>query len=42
MTAPQRKWEEHLAFSLAAGAAACRHSGAHSPTLDEVVSLLQD
>jgi fructokinase len=42
MTAPQRKWDEHLAFSLAAGAAACRHSGAHSPTLDEVVSLLQD
>ncbi|MBP0588742.1 carbohydrate kinase [Paraburkholderia sp. LEh10] len=42
MTAPQRKWEEHLAFALAAGAAACRHSGAHSPTLDEVVSLLQD
>ena len=42
MTAPQRKWKEHLAFSLAAGAAACRHSGAHSPTLDEVVSLLQD
>ncbi|MEI5997180.1 carbohydrate kinase [Paraburkholderia bengalensis] len=42
MTAPQRKWNEHLAFSLAAGAAACRHSGAHSPTLDEVVSLLQD
>jgi fructokinase len=42
MTAPQRTWEEHLAFSLAAGAAACGHSGAHSPTLDEVVSLLQD
>jgi fructokinase len=42
MTAPQRSWDEHLAFSLAAGAAACRHSGAHSPTLDEVVSLLQD
>jgi fructokinase len=42
MTAPQRTWDEHLAFSLAAGAAACRHSGAHSPTLDEVVALLQD
>jgi fructokinase len=42
MSAPQRKWNEHLAFALAAGAAACRHSGAHSPTLDEVVSLLND
>ncbi|MGF6775998.1 carbohydrate kinase family protein [Paraburkholderia sp. GAS334] len=42
MTAPQRTWPEHLAFSLAAGAAACRHSGAHSPTLDEVVALLED
>ncbi|HXZ10224.1 MAG TPA: carbohydrate kinase [Paraburkholderia sp.] len=41
MSAPQRKWPEHLAFSLAAGAAACRHSGAHSPTLDEVVALLE-
>ncbi|CAB3771906.1 carbohydrate kinase family protein [Paraburkholderia humisilvae] len=42
MSAPQRKWNEHLAFALAAGAAACRHAGAHSPTLDEVVSLLND
>jgi fructokinase len=42
MTAPQRTWAEHLEFALAAGAAACRHSGAHAPTLDEVVSLLQD
>ncbi len=42
MTAPQRTWAEHLAFSLAAGAAACRHAGAHSPTLDEVVALLND
>ena len=41
MTAPQRTWSEHLAFALAAGAAACRHSGAHSPSLDEVVALLQ-
>jgi fructokinase len=42
MSAPQRKWNEHLAFALSAGAAACRHAGAHSPTLDEVVSLLND
>jgi fructokinase len=41
MTAPQRTWAEHLAFALAAGAAACRHTGAHSPTLDEVVALLE-
>jgi len=41
MTAPQRKWPEHLAFALAAGAAACRHAGAHSPSLDEVVALLE-
>ncbi len=40
MTAPQAAWPEHLAFSLAAGAAACRHAGAHAPTLDEVVALL--
>lgn len=40
MTAPQRAWPEHLAFALAAGAAACRHAGAHAPTLDEVVALL--
>ena len=40
MAAPQRGWPEHLAFALAAGAAACRHSGAHSPSLDEVVALL--
>jgi fructokinase len=40
MTAPQRTWPEHLAFSLAAGAAACRHAGAHAPSLDEVVALL--
>ena len=37
---PQRNWREHLSFALAAGAAACRHAGAHSPTLDEVVALL--
>ncbi len=41
MRAPQRNWREHLAFALAAGAAACRHAGAHSPTLDEVVALLR-
>ncbi|WP_133650512.1 carbohydrate kinase family protein [Paraburkholderia flava] len=40
MTAPQRAWGEHLSFALAAGAAACRHAGAHSPSLDEVVALL--
>jgi fructokinase len=37
---PQRSGREHLAFALAAGAAACRHAGAHSPTLDEVVALM--
>ncbi|MDH3032117.1 carbohydrate kinase family protein [Methylobacterium fujisawaense] len=42
MTAPQRAWRDHLAFALAAGAAACRHTGAHAPTLDEVVALLED
>ena len=36
MSAPQRTWPEHLA----AGAAACRHAGAHAPSLDEVVALL--
>ncbi|RFU47542.1 carbohydrate kinase [Paraburkholderia sp. DHOC27] len=41
MTASQRTWGEHLAFALAAGAAACRHTGAHSPSLDEVVALLE-
>ncbi|NIF53221.1 MULTISPECIES: carbohydrate kinase [Burkholderiaceae] len=40
MSAPQRAWPEHLAFALAAGAAACGHAGAHAPTLDEVVALL--
>ncbi|MGH8780692.1 carbohydrate kinase family protein [Paraburkholderia sp.] len=40
MTAPQRAWSEHLSFALAAGAAACRHAGAHSPSLDEIVALL--
>ena len=37
---PERGWRDHLTFALAAGAAACRHAGAHSPTLDEVVALL--
>lgn len=37
---PQRSWREHLSFALAAGAAACGHAGAHSPTLDEVVALM--
>ncbi|WP_425495720.1 carbohydrate kinase family protein [Paraburkholderia hayleyella] len=41
MTAPQRTGAEHLAFALAAGAAACRKAGAHAPALDEVVALLQ-
>ncbi|HZZ11686.1 MAG TPA: PfkB family carbohydrate kinase, partial [Paraburkholderia sp.] len=40
MSAPQRGWGEHLGFALAAGAAACRHAGAHAPSLDEVVALL--
>jgi fructokinase len=40
LSAPQRAWPEHLEFALAAGAAACRHAGAHAPTLDEVVALL--
>ncbi|MDR5749303.1 MULTISPECIES: carbohydrate kinase [unclassified Caballeronia] len=34
-------WPEHLRFALAAGAAACRFSGAHSPSLDEVEDLLR-
>ncbi|KMQ79756.1 Fructokinase [Candidatus Burkholderia pumila] len=34
-------WSEHLKFALAAGAAACCHSGAHSPTLDEIEELLR-
>jgi fructokinase len=38
---PTRGWRDHLAFALAAGAAACRHAGAHSPSLDEIVALLQ-
>lgn len=41
MQRPERGWRDHLAFALAAGAAACRHAGAHSPTLDEVVALLE-
>jgi fructokinase len=40
MTARQRSWAEHLDFSLAAGAAACRHAGGHAPALEEVVALL--
>jgi fructokinase len=40
MQRPERAWRDHLTFALAAGAAACRHAGAHSPTLDEVVALL--
>jgi fructokinase len=42
MSAPRRTWRQHLGFSLAAGAAACRRPGAYSPTLDEVVALLAD
>ena len=41
MAAPQRTRREHLVFALAAGAAACRHTGAHAPTLDEVVALIE-
>jgi fructokinase len=41
MRRPERGWRDHLTFALAAGAAACRHAGAHSPTLDEIVALLQ-
>jgi fructokinase len=37
---PARGWREHVAFALAAGAAACRHPGAHSPTRAEVDALL--
>ncbi|MEA3124652.1 MAG: fructokinase, partial [Caballeronia sp.] len=33
-------WPDHLRFALAAGAAACRRSGAHSPSLEEVEDLL--
>ncbi|MFT4504452.1 carbohydrate kinase family protein [Caballeronia sp. 15711] len=33
-------WPDHLRFALAAGAAACRRSGAHSPSLKEVEDLL--
>ena len=41
MERPARGWRDHLSFALAAGAAACRHAGAHSPSLDEIVALLQ-
>jgi fructokinase len=41
MERPTRGWRDHLSFALAAGAAACRHAGAHSPSLDEIVALLQ-
>jgi fructokinase len=34
-------WDTHLRFALAAGAAACRFSGAHSPSLEEVEELLR-
>jgi fructokinase len=34
-------WPDHLRFALAAGAAACRFSGAHSPSLEEVEDLLK-
>jgi fructokinase len=34
-------WPEHLRFALAAGSAACRMSGAHSPTLEEVEDRLR-
>jgi fructokinase len=40
MRRSQHGWREHLSFALAAGAAACRYAGAHSPTVDEVAALL--
>jgi fructokinase len=39
MREPQRDWPAHLAFALAAGAAACRVSGAYAPSLGEVDAL---
>lgn len=36
---PHREWPQHLAFSVAAGAAACCAAGAHAPTLAEVEEL---
>ncbi len=42
MRRPHEGWRQHLSFALAAGAAACRYAGAHSPTVDEVAALLQD
>jgi fructokinase len=41
MRRPQCGWSEHVSFALAAGAAACRYPGAHSPTLEEVTALLR-
>lgn len=34
------EWPDHLRFALAAGAAACLRSGAHSPSLEEIEALL--
>ncbi|MEX3956425.1 carbohydrate kinase [Trinickia sp. EG282A] len=42
MRRPHEGWRQHLSFALAAGAAACRYAGAHSPTVDEVAALLLD
>jgi len=40
MTAPKHNGAAHLAFALAAGAAACRRAGAHAPSLNEIIALL--
>jgi fructokinase len=40
MTRSRLSWRGHLTFALAAGAAACRYAGAHSPSVDEVAALL--
>jgi fructokinase len=37
---PTRPWHQHLAFAVAAGAAACCHAGAHAPTRQEIERLL--
>ncbi|HTI18527.1 MAG TPA: carbohydrate kinase, partial [Trinickia sp.] len=41
MRRPQYGWFEHVSFALAAGAAACRYPGAHSPSVEEVTALLR-
>jgi fructokinase len=41
LMAREGEWPDHLRFALASGAAACRFSGAHSPSLEEVEDLLK-